>query len=718
MRKAADGQSRPGFFRSCRVIAREAAIKFQDRLFRPLVFAIVLTLGGICYFWTPPLLARLALPLEDFKFDVRTALGRQPHLRPDLIIVAVDEKSINRLGRWPWDRSVLARLLHHLGEARLVGLDMIFADPAPPDQDKDLATAVEEAGNVVAGFFFRSRATAVTAQADLDHLADWGLRDIRGNSRELALKDFRFAETNLPQINAGVLAGGFFNAEPDPDGLYRRYPLTYLFKGYAIPSLAVQLARYDLDREPVLQVTADGQIEFSLGAARLQGPALRLNYGDPATAPLVSAVDVIDSTLPADFFRDKLVLVGVTEVGIFDLRPTPVAAVTPGVWLHATALSNLLDGHLLHTAPSVDMGLLALALALAWAICRQRRIGRRVFGYLLVVAGIFAAANGLLLTADIWSREFFVLLPFALFVTSLETHSFLQTEMRAGQLKRAFTSYVSPEVVREILEHPDKLDLGGVEREISILFSDIRGFTSLSEQVSPPQLVQMLNRIHDPLTQIVLEQRGMLDKYIGDAMMALFNTPLTVADHPDRAVVTALGIVARLETINAGFDALGLPHIDVGVGVNTGPCIVGNMGSKVRFEYTAIGDAVNLASRLEGLCKVYRVRVVVSEFTRDRLQGDFLMRRLDRVRVKGKEQPVAIFEAMDATPGNRLRRDRYEAALGNYFAADFAAAEKAFTTLAAEHADPPAAVFAARCRRFFAEPPPSDWDGVFEFQTK
>ncbi|WP_459860480.1 CHASE2 domain-containing protein [Desulfuromonas carbonis] len=697
---------------------REGDIKRLENRFRPLAFLLALVLGALCYFWDPSLLARFALPLEDCKFAVRESLGQQPVLRPNLVIVTVDERSINQLGRWPWNRKVLAKLMLGLGQARLVGLDMIFADVADADQDTALAAAIEEAGNVVAGFFFRSQATTWTSEADLDHLAEWGFRDIRSAGGVTGLKDSNFVETNLPEINAGALAGGFFNAEPDPDGLYRRYPIAYLHQGFALPSLAVQMARYDLDREPVLSIDSGGLLSFVLGDVKLSGSSLRLNYGSLAAAPLVSAVDIIDGTLPPEFFRDKLVLVGVTEVGIFDLRPTPVAAVTPGVWLHATALSNLLEGRLLRTAPFLDLTLLALTLLLAWAAGRQRRIGARVATYLLLVLGVLAAANALLIGADLWTREFYILFPFFLFATALETESFVQTELRAGQLKRAFTSYVSPEVVREILEDPDKLDLGGVEREVSILFSDIRGFTSLSEKVTAPQLVQMLNQIHDPMTQVVLQQRGMLDKYIGDAMMALFNTPLHVEDHPDRAVASALGIVACLKEINAGFERLDLPQIDVGVGVNTGGCIVGNMGSKVRFEYTAIGDAVNLASRLEGLCKVYRVRIVISEFTRDRLAAPFLVRLLDRVRVKGKHLPVAIYEVMADEGNNRSRKEEFESALELYFKADFARAAQRFGALVAATGDPPAAVFLDRCQAFVQTPPPADWDGVFDLQNK
>lgn len=690
----------------------------SPRVFKWLFPCLALLLGMALYCGKPALLERFALPLEDFKFSVREQLGQAPVGDPRLVIVAVDETSINRYGRWPWSHGVMAQLVRRLDQARLVGFDMVFADPTLPAEDEALANAMSDGDNVVAGFFLRSQATRWTSLADLDQLAEWAFRDVRVQGAEVGLKDYPFVETNLPAIGESALAGGFFNGEPDLGGLYRRYPLACIHKGFVLPSLAVQMTRYALDREPHLTLGRQGVDEFVLGDLRLHEATLRLNFGQIDPQVFVPAADVLDGRLPESFFKDKLVVVGVTEVGVFDLRPTPINPVTPGVWIHYTALSNLLTGRLLKTVPALDLVLLAATLGIAWLIARQRRLGLRVVLYAAVPLAVLATANLLLLYGDIWTREFYALLPYLVLVVAQEAFAFFHTELRAGELKRAFTSYVSPEVVREILDHPEKLDLGGVERDISILFSDIRGFTGLSEQVSAPQLVQMLNMIHDPLTQVVLRQRGMLDKYIGDAMMALFNTPVALDDHPDRAVQAALDMVAALGEINRQFEAQGLPRVDMGVGINSGLCVVGNMGSKVRFEYTAIGDAVNLASRLEGLCKVYRTRIVISEFTRARLRQPFLLRQLDLVRVKGKSQPVAIYEVMEDNDHNRRIRERFDAALTLYFARDFAAARPLFAALAETDGDRCSQVFMARCDSCIEQLPAREWDGVFEFQTK
>lgn len=689
----------------------------SERLARSLLVLAVALLATGLYLGRPALLERFALPLEDYKFAVRAGLAAPPAPPAEVVVVAVDETSINRYGRWPWGRATLAELVRRLDQARLVGFDMVFADPTVPAADQGLADAMAEGGNVIAGFFLRNQATHWTSLADLDQLADWAFRDVHVEESTVGVKDYPFAETNLPAIGAGALAGGFFNGEPDLDGLYRRYPLAFLHQGFILPSLAVQMGRYAYDREPRLELDRSGVRRFALDRLVLRDGYLRLNYGRLDPAVFVPAADVLDGRIPGDAFRDKLVLIGVTEVGVFDLRPTPIDPVTPGVWIHYTALANLLTGRLLAESLPLDLTLLAAALLAAWTIGRVRRFGLRIALYLAGPLLVLAVANGCLLVADLWTREFYVLFAYLVLVVALEAHSFFYTERRAGELKRAFTSYVSPEVVREILDHPDKLDLGGVERNITILFSDIRGFTALSEQVSAPQLVQMLNRIHDPLTQIVLAQRGMLDKYIGDAMMALFNTPVALTDHPARAVQAGLEMVAALGEINRGFAAEGLPPVDMGVGINTGDCVVGNMGSKVRFEYTAIGDAVNLASRLEGLCKVYHVRIILSEFTREQLGDTFLLRLLDRVRVKGKSQPVAIYEAMAENADNRRLAAAFAAALASYFAGDFAVAAAAFRRLH-EEGDATAGVFVARCAYFLSTPPDSGWDGVYALQSK
>jgi len=289
-------------------------------------------------------------------------------------------------------------------------------------------------------------------------------------------------------------------------------------------------------------------------------------------------------------------------------------------------------------------------------------------------------------------------------------------ERKGRQLKKAFSNYVSADLVREIEKHPDKLVLGGEQRELSILFSDIRGFTTLSESLSPPELVKLLNEYLSPMTRIVLEEKGTLDKFIGDAVMALFNAPLDVPDHAVRACTAAVRMLDELERLNADFIQRGMHPLDIGIGINTGLAVVGNMGADIRFDYTAIGDAVNLASRLEGLNKYYGTHILLGEETRNRISDQqFTFREIDRVRVKGKQLPVLIFELMVS---NHKIRPRFEEGLENYRAGRFKEARLIFEELAATDDDAPSRLYVARCDDYIAHPPPTDWDGVYTATSK
>jgi adenylate cyclase len=679
---------------------------------------IVAVLGFSLQVWSPGLLQRLSLPLEDFKLNLRNHLSLAPPVRTDVVTVVVDERSVNHLGRWPWDRTTIAKLIRGLSEARVVGLDIVFSEKTTPEDDAALAHAFAENGNIVAGFFFRQEAS-LWGEEDIDLLSMSAYRSIEIGSPEVRLKEFPYSEVNIRPLAEAAVAQAFFSTEPDPDGLYRRYPLAFIHRGELYPPLAVQMMRVAFNREVHLHLDADGIDRFTLGTTEIaDANYLRLNYSKLTPEQYVSALDIINGTVAPEVFRDKLVLVGVTELGVYDLRPTPVDPVTPGVWLHATALSNLLSNAVVSTSRLGDTLLLLLAISLTIAASIYRILWRRILLYAGVVLLIYAASFFTFVASDIWLREFVPLLAFLWLASSLETHRLLRTEGQARHIRRAFSSYVEPRVVEEILKNPDGLELGGSAREITILFSDIRGFSALAEKLEPQRLVQMLNRIHDPFTQAIFAQSGTLDKFIGDAVMALYNAPLDLEGHPRRAVTTALRMVESLVEVNAQFAAEGLPQLRVGVGVNTGTCIVGNIGSTHRFDYTAIGDPVNLASRLEALCKTYGTAILISEFTRSQIGDEFMLRLVDKVRVVGKEEAVNIYEVKAEDPELRQRYVAFESILGGYFRGEFAVAGEAFARMATEWGDPVAAVFAKRCEAFLASPPGADWDGVYAPKSK
>jgi len=678
------------------------------------IFISVLAIAG--YYNQPAGIEKFSLGLEDLKFNARSALGLAPKPNENIVIIEVDEPSVNIVGRWPWNRDVMASLFEKLYEARIVGLDIVFSETSDEEHDKLLADSIYDTGNIILGYFFRDIATQETTDEDIDYLQDCAYQRFDLLSETIGVKEFPYAEVNIPVIAESGLTCAYFSTEPDTDGLYRRYPLTYIHKGYILPPIAVQMLRYYKNKEVELKLDEHGVKSFEIDDLIIKDRTyVRLNYYDEVN--YVSAYKVINGEIPPEFFKDKMVIVGVTEVGVYDMRPTPVNSITPGVSLHYVALSNLLQDELLRTSKTADYVSIFLTLFVVLAISFIRKQGQRIILYMLAISVSGATSYCMFFFGNFWQHEFYTLAPSILFVASLESFAFFTVERKAKEVKKAFGSYVSPALVEKIQQNPDALKLGGEERCISVLFSDIRGFTSLSESLSAPELVSMLNKIHDPMTKVVLNNNGMLDKYIGDAMMVLFNTPLDLDDHADMSVLSALQLIRTLHEINIRFTEAGLPNIDVGVGVNSGNAVCGNMGSDVRFEYTAIGDSVNLASRLEGLCKAYKTRIVISEYTKDMCKMDFLMRKLDNVRVKGKNKPVAIFEVMEDTEERRHVKEEFDKAMELYFGTKFEEALALFQKLV-EEGDPTSEVFVERCQIYIETPPPQDWDGAFTMTSK
>lgn len=667
--------------------------------------------------WQPAAVQKPLNTLSDLKFATRAALDREPVPAEPPLVVEIDERSVNRLGRWPWDRDVMAELIAQLEPARLVGLDIVFSEPASPPADRALADAFRNNGNVVAGYFLRPTATETRAKNDKDNLARCAYFTYDVHADTVGVHEFDFAETNIPILQEAALSCGFFNTRADVDGLYRRYPLVARYDGEYYPSLAVQLYRQYLGRDAELELDRAGIRRFRLGETTLENARdLRLDF--PGRVDTVSAWDVYRGAVAETRLEDRIVIVGVTELGVADLRPTPIDPVTPGVHLHYTALSNLMKGTPLRQSGTLDRWLIAGGVLLVWLASLLSRPGTRIFVHFVLLAGVWSLSAGLFTIRGLWLAEGYALLPMFLLAGGLEIRAFLRTDVRSRELRKAFSSYVSADVVGEILKNPDMLRLGGEEKETTVLFSDLRNFTAMSESLEPTDLVRLLNRIFDPLTIAVLDNRGMLDKYIGDALMALFNVPVPQSDHADASCRTALRFLDIVDELNQQFREEGLPAIDIGVGLNTGTAVVGNMGSTVRFSYTAIGDTVNLASRLEGSCKFYGAGVILSDATAGRLTDDFLLRRLDRIQVKGREEPVLIHELMRDRPDNRALRDDYDGALEHYFNRDFATAAERFGNIAERFEDKAARVFEERCRLYIDNPPPEDWRGEYRMTSK
>ncbi len=699
-----------------------------------LAIGLLSALTGIClYTWNPAFLREIDLRYGDLRFKMRGTV--EPN--PQVAIVAIDEKSINELGRWPWSRHRLAELLNRLTDyrPRVVAFDILFSEPESVNADAALGEAVEKNGNVVLGYFFRKDATEKPTPSTLKELENSSIKLIKflGQPKGEFLTRFDSADLNISEIGAHAGGFGFFNAFPDTDGVVRRAQMLIEYKDKIYPSLNLEGIRSYLGQDMLLQVASYGVEVLYIGQEPIpvdeKAQFLINYYGPHGIFPIYSAVDVISGEVPEDALRDKLVFVGATEIGISDVKPTAFDPVLPGVEIHATVAGNILDGRFLiknTLTRALDLALiLILPMVLVWLLMR---VQKTFIAFVIFVAAVLfhTLVNYLFFTKlNLLLSFIYPGLSLALAYVLFEGYRNIVVERRNRYLRMAFSTYVSPELVAGILQDPDKLKLGGEKRSITVLFSDIRNFTYFSEKIPPEMLVTILNEYLNPMTQIVMKERGTLDKYIGDAIMAIFGAPLDVPDHPKRACQAALYMLEKLEKLNIEWSKKGWPHISIGIGINTGEAIVGNMGANVRFDYTAIGDTVNLASRLEGLNKIYGTEIILSKSTLDSIESAepaFLVRELDLVQVKGKEKPIPVFQLIDFYPGNLKQRTLvkfFSEALSLFRERSFQKARDKFADILGTFPDDvPSIVYFERCSQYITQPPPAEWEGVYIAKEK
>jgi adenylate cyclase len=691
------------------------------------LIAAVITL--LLFFIKPHFITIVDLKAGDAMLRARSVQSPTP----EVVIVAIDEKSINELGRWPWKRSNIAKLIVGLREAEVTAFDMIFSESEDEANDAALSRAIKEADNVVLGYFFRDDSTEeplAESLLQLERSAITVLRYIDGSDGlDVPALDFDGIETNIPSIGRGAEGFGSFNIVPGEDGVYRFSNLVFSYQGGLYPALSLEALRRFLDEDIIMSMAEYGIDEISIAEYPIvlnEAGHLALNfYGPGETFTHYSAVDVIEGRIDPDEFAGRIAFVGVTEKAVYDIRVTPVDPVYPGVEVHATVAANVLEGRFLISDMStflinaVMILFLPLIMAFLLSMVHRTYVSLIIFG--VIASSLSAFVFFLFSTFDMVLTLVYPLISLSFAYVSLEAYRNVVVEKKSKFYRKAFSTYVPPQLVNEIIKDPESLKLGGQKRVISVLFSDIRGFTTISESMSPEKLVTLLNEYLTPMTQIVFDERGTLDKYIGDAVMAIYNAPVDLPMHPKRACTTALQMIAILPELNTGWQKRGFPPINIGIGINTGEAVVGNMGADIRFDYTAIGDTVNLSARLEGMTKLYGVKIIISEHTYRDTKEDFVFRDLDLVRVKGKTKPVAILELIDfkgAGTENSLALP-FKEALINFRKGKFKTARRGFEDILKTFPDDgPCKLYIDRCDDYIASPPPADWDGVFTATTK
>ena len=670
------------------------------------------------------------------------------HLSPDIVMVYVDQKSIDFIKQsmhlgWPWPRDLYGLIAGHLkaGGAKALIFDSIFSEPSVYAEtygdDATLAQALADWPRVILSFTLHEQAKEDAAESrDIDQrLNPKALTFSREGGP--APKVFASATLPIPPFEKNAWGLGFINIEPDSDGVVRRMRPLAEVNGRIQPSLALEayLKILGIDRARQTDTMLEaGSAELPLDR---NGQVLVKFYGGLSAYPDYAIAAVIQGAMDrmagrpvqpevdAGQFRDKIVFIGAKAAGLFDLRATPRDRALPGVNIHAAFLNNLMANDFLHRASPLLRGLILVALLVATlAVAVLIRSALWAAGLSLGLSGIYV---GLTIMA-FHSHNTWVDLPTPitgqiLVFTLAGIVNYYGEGRQKKAVKNAFSRYLSPQVVDQLMEHPELLALGGARREMTCFFSDVAGFTSISEALSPEDLVTLLNRYLSKMTRAIMARGGTVDKFEGDAIMAFWGAPLIQEDHALRACLSALEQQRLMAEFRQQTLDEGLPELKVRMGINTGPMIVGNMGSEERFDYTVMGDAVNLASRLEGANKAYGSAIMISETTHEQVRGLVEVRELDLLRVKGKEHPIRVFELVaksgDLSPEKARVLSVFQEGLELYRAMDFLAAEKTFqAALDLDPQDAPASAYVERCRAYRKSPPPPDWDRVFTMTTK
>jgi adenylate cyclase len=624
--------------------------------------------------------------LELKGFDALTVATAPGQSSLPITIVGIDEASFQQIGKqWPWPREMHARLLDQLAKsgALVVAMDMVLADPTTPEQDGALADAIQRAGNVVVASDLVYQESAYARQ--------WLRVD------------------PIPALTKAGATDGFAAVKTDRDLAVREVP------GGADVFWRAIVRRVN-DRQP--------------GMLKLEEPkpGAMIRYAGPDhTFPYVSYYQALDADklLPPDVFRDQIVLVGKdlranvnAEIAQSDLFPTPFTPhggwLTPGVEIHANILETTLRGDALVPAPAPwRIALIVLSVLAAALAMREWRPVVSAIALLAIIVVVAAIDWALFMKVNTWLPAVAAILAATSVYFAFGAGAYLAERKRKGEFRRAFSLYVSPEVVDHVMAHPERLKLGGERREVTLLFTDLAGFTTFTEELGADKVTRILNVHFSRATAIVKRNNGTVNRFIGDAIMAMWGAPLEDPQQALHAVRAAVQMQEDMEALRADFRAEGLPEIRMRVGIHSCTAVIGNLGSSDRFDYTAVGDGVNLAARLEGVNKLYGTPILVSGETAAAIGGAMALRLVDRVIVKGKSEPVEIY-----TPGHDLEvNDLAARAIAAYRGRRWDESEALWRELTARvPADGIAAIYLARIAAFRAAPPDPEWDGAVELE--
>ena len=704
-------------------------------------------------------------PLEALRsrtFDLyQRVQPREATLRP-AVIVDIDEASLKSIGQWPWPRTVLAELVTKLTRmgAAVVAFDIIFAEPdrmSPavaadsfrnldaatraqlaklPDNDAVFADAIRHSRVVLGESGHHLNLSEGAAAPPVVGFA------MMGPDPKRFLINYPGMIGNIPALEQAAAGRGMLTIQPEPDGIVRRVPMTIVARDMMTPALTLEMLRV-VTGAGAFRIKSDAAGVRSVAIPALEMPTdgngqLWIHFAPYDANRYVSAKDILEDRVPPDRIARKLVLIGTSAVGLRDIKATPIDPAMSGVEVHAQVLESILSNAVLarpgyaiggELAVTVLFGLGIIALGPILGAAPMLGLGAIVGAALAAGSWLFFTEKRILLDAT------FPLLATFLVYLALIFINYFREQLQRHRIRTAFGQYLAPELVSQLAHSHEKLTLGGEDRNMTIMFSDVRGFTTISElyKDDPQGLTTLMNNFLTPLTNAIIENNGTIDKYIGDAVMAFWNAPLHDTHHEVNACRAALEMLRKVETLNARREREASESgqrfipINVGIGINTGRCVVGNMGSDLRFNYSVLGDPVNLASRLEGQSKNYGVRIIVGARTAQAVADKFALLELDVITVKGKTEPETVYTVLGdaevaASENYQALKRVFSDMLQHYRRRDFEGAEQ-FILRCREAAKPFGLdrlvdIYTLRIASFQKDEPPVDWNGVFALETK
>jgi adenylate cyclase len=711
--------------------------------------------------WDPP-------PLEIARlktFDFYQQVNPRAVTTNGVVVVDIDERSLAEHGQWPWPRTLIARLVDGISASRpsAVAFDIVFAEPdrlsprlfsrALPEQAKGLAEQLSRLPDneyVLAESFRNSRVVVgraghqqegLASQSDLRSLPQTTIATLGPDPRQYLFRT-QGVVANLAILEAAAAGRGLFSIRVGRDGIIRRVPAVMLAGGYMMPALAIDMLRVAQNAQTLLvKVDASGIKSVLISSTEVptdREGQIWVNFAPFDKKRFISAADVLANRLAPEALKGKLVLIGTSAAGLFDLRSTPLDRVRPGVDIHAELLETVLTKSYLVRPNIADgaevwlallVGLLLIVLVPLIGALPTMALGAIVAGLVFGGSWYLFKAEGMLI-----DPVYPMVSSLAVFGT-LVLSSYVSEERRRAQIRAAFSQYLSPALVSQLTRDPDRLKLGGETRDLTVLFSDVRGFTRIAEtyKSDPESLTSLMNRLLTPLSNAITSRNGTIDKYMGDAIMAFWNAPIDDRDHAFNACHSALEMLEEMDRLNAerakvsAETGRAAETLEVGIGICTGIAIVGNMGSDLRFDYSVLGDSVNLASRLEGLTRSYDCRVLIASSTAECVSDEFALIELDRVRVKGKTESEDIYALIGDRSSMQDRALRsfdvnFQEMRRFYFLRQWEEALKAIERLrSSAHRYGLAGVvdvYAERIATLRSGHVESDWDGVFNWDTK